>query len=427
MDDAGSVHSPGVVDVVDGVVTWSGPAAAAPSRPVDDGQRRSPALLMPGMVDIHAHTPMLLLRGTGEGLPTDRWLVEVMWPREGRLEEDDVRGAMQLGASELLLQRRDDDQRDVLLRRCRRRGRGDGRTALHRRRPADRGARLRHASDPSTSSSRTSSGCAIGGAVTTSIEIGVGPHSAYALSRDALRRVSALVASDPMLVHTHVAEQPTEVDEVTARDRPDGARLPRRARPPDSPHGRRALRVGDAGRHRADGGARRRAWRTVLPRTAITPVGSRRCAAMRAAGITVGIATDGPASHDRLDLFDDMRTAIRLARIGRDGCVGDAGRGRRSRWRRREAAAAIGRPDLGRLVAGSQRRHGRARPRRAGLRPDLRRPRSSFDRVVWAGSPDGGARRVGARASGRARPECTTADRTALRAEVTRRALLLTQ
>ena len=32
--------------------------------------------LMPGMVDIHAHTPMLLLRGTGEGLPTDRWLVE---------------------------------------------------------------------------------------------------------------------------------------------------------------------------------------------------------------------------------------------------------------------------------------------------------------------------------------------------------------
>ncbi|HRD99771.1 MAG TPA: amidohydrolase family protein, partial [Ilumatobacteraceae bacterium] len=48
------------------------------------------------------------------------------------------------------------------------------------------------------------------------IEIGVGPHSAYALSRDALLQVKQLVDDEPMLVHIHVAEQPDEGDGVLA-------------------------------------------------------------------------------------------------------------------------------------------------------------------------------------------------------------------
>ncbi|NIR36588.1 MAG: amidohydrolase, partial [Actinobacteria bacterium] len=44
----------------------------------------------------------MLLRGAGEGLPVERWLREVMWPREGRLTPDDVYWGMTLGAAELL-------------------------------------------------------------------------------------------------------------------------------------------------------------------------------------------------------------------------------------------------------------------------------------------------------------------------------------
>ncbi len=95
------VVSPGVVDVAGDRVTWSGSAAEAPS--YDGPTTRLDGLVTPGFVNTHAHTPMLLLRGTGEGLPTDRWLSEVMWPREGRLTGADVVAAMRLGACELLV------------------------------------------------------------------------------------------------------------------------------------------------------------------------------------------------------------------------------------------------------------------------------------------------------------------------------------
>ena len=48
-----------------------------------------PGLLMPGMVNAHSHAPMVLFRGQAEGLPLDRWLGEVIWPREARLTGDD--------------------------------------------------------------------------------------------------------------------------------------------------------------------------------------------------------------------------------------------------------------------------------------------------------------------------------------------------
>jgi 5-methylthioadenosine/S-adenosylhomocysteine deaminase len=45
---------------------------------------------------------MVLFRGQGEGLPLDRWLREVMWPREARLTDDDVEVAMTAASAELL-------------------------------------------------------------------------------------------------------------------------------------------------------------------------------------------------------------------------------------------------------------------------------------------------------------------------------------
>ena len=91
----------GVVDVEEGRVVWSGPANEAPDRG-DAMVHRIDGILMPGMVNIHCHTPMVLLRGAGEGLPVDRWLHEVMWPREARLTPEDVRIGMQAGGAELL-------------------------------------------------------------------------------------------------------------------------------------------------------------------------------------------------------------------------------------------------------------------------------------------------------------------------------------
>ncbi len=94
--------SPGAVDVEEGRIAWSGPASEAPSR-AGLTTHRIAGILMPGMINTHCHTPMVLLRGMGDGLPTDRWLREVMWPTEARLTPDDVHAGMRMGSAELLL------------------------------------------------------------------------------------------------------------------------------------------------------------------------------------------------------------------------------------------------------------------------------------------------------------------------------------
>jgi len=99
-------------------------------------------------------------------------------------------------------------------------------------------------------------------------------------------------------------------------------------------------------------------------------------ALMRAAGINVGVATDGPASHDGLDLFEDMRSATHFARIGgKDASCLDAPA--LLAMVTAEAADAIDRPDLGRLTAGLAQTCSPSTSRRTGSIPSLRRGNSS--------------------------------------------------
>src|SRR5918997_1631387 len=100
-DRAGTVVADGVLDVEDGWIRWAGPAADAP----DAGGAELvdlPGVLTPGLVNTHSHAPMVLFRGQGEGLPLDRWLQEVMWPREARLTPEDVEVAMTAAKAEML-------------------------------------------------------------------------------------------------------------------------------------------------------------------------------------------------------------------------------------------------------------------------------------------------------------------------------------
>ena len=101
VDDAGAVHRPGAVEIDDGLITWVG-------EPVDrlpgPGTRveRLGGIVMPGLVNCHAHSPMTLVRSAGDGLPLARWLSESVWPREARMREEDVYWGMVLGAVEML-------------------------------------------------------------------------------------------------------------------------------------------------------------------------------------------------------------------------------------------------------------------------------------------------------------------------------------
>src|SRR3954447_8855806 len=100
-DRAGTVVPDAVVDVADGEIRWVGPAAEAPP-PGEAETVALPGVLLPGLVNLHSHAPMVLFRGQAEGLPLDRWLREVIWPREARLTPDDIEVAMTAASVELL-------------------------------------------------------------------------------------------------------------------------------------------------------------------------------------------------------------------------------------------------------------------------------------------------------------------------------------
>ena len=101
VDAHDTVLAPGAVEVTDGLISWVGDPTRVPPAAATE-VRELGGLMMPGLVNCHAHSPMTLLRSAGDGLPLDRWLTESVWPREGRLEDEDVYWGMTLGAAELL-------------------------------------------------------------------------------------------------------------------------------------------------------------------------------------------------------------------------------------------------------------------------------------------------------------------------------------
>ena len=105
-------------------------------------------------------------------------------------------------------------------------------------------------------------------------------------------------------------------------------------------------------------------------------------AGLRAAGIRVGLGTDSPSSALSLDLFDELRAALLLARAsaGDPEALSTAAALQLATL---DGARALGLDDRGALAAGHARR-----PRRRAARPDavlaLRRPRPA---LVLGGSP----------------------------------------
>ena len=59
-------------------------------------------LAMPGLINCHCHAPMTLVRGLGGGLPLQRWLTEAIFPVEAKMTDEDVRAGAVWGAMEML-------------------------------------------------------------------------------------------------------------------------------------------------------------------------------------------------------------------------------------------------------------------------------------------------------------------------------------
>ena len=86
---------------VDGV-TISYIGKERPAGEYDDVRDMSGKLLMPGLINCHCHNAMVLLRGIGSDLPLQQWLFDEMFPVEDRLTAEDIKAGNELAMMELI-------------------------------------------------------------------------------------------------------------------------------------------------------------------------------------------------------------------------------------------------------------------------------------------------------------------------------------
>ena len=65
-------------------------------------ERSNNRLVLPGLVNCHGHTAMTLVRGLGGGLPLQRWLEEAIFPVEAKMRPEDVYAGTAWGVREML-------------------------------------------------------------------------------------------------------------------------------------------------------------------------------------------------------------------------------------------------------------------------------------------------------------------------------------
>jgi 5-methylthioadenosine/S-adenosylhomocysteine deaminase len=310
VDGEDRVLAPGAIEVDQGRITWIGDPRQEAAAPGTDVLELG-GLLMPGLVNCHGHSPMTLVRSAGDGLPLDRWLAEAVWPREGRMEDEDVYWGMMLGAAELL-------------------GNGVTTTTEQYRHPdavsrALLDAGIRAVYTPAifdvpgaddTWESLLEGACRLFDDLDGKDErlrIGFGPHAAYTVPPEGLAAVAAEAQRRDALVQIHVSETRAECDVVRERYGVSAPHLLAR-------HGVLDGRVLAA--HAVwleDGDLSVFVEHDVA--VAHCPgsngklgSGVAPLAEYLAHGVRVGLGTDGPASNDDLHLWDEMRLCALLAR-----------------------------------------------------------------------------------------------------------------
>lgn len=377
-------------------------------------------LLMPGLVNTHAHTPMTLMRSAGDGLPLERWLAEGVWPREAKMTPDDARWGMILGSIEMLRAGVTTTVEtylfeDAVLDAVRQTGQRTFMAA------GIISALMPDATEFDNRIAAVSKFVEANHEPDGLIRAGYGPHSTYDLDPDRLAEVGAAARAQDTVICVHLEE--TQAERTLVLDR----------------HGMSATQVlADSGVLDAKTLAAHGVWLDDHDRRLLAASGAAvsHCPqsngklgsgiadvpAMLDAGITVGLGTDGPASNDDLDLWEELRLSAILARAASADSQAMSSATALD-LATRQGAQAVFMDDVGELRPGAWA---------DVIRLDIDRPEfvvGSDDEIVanlvWAGS----ARAVtDVWVAGRQvieAGECLTADRHVAQAEVRSRARAL--
>ncbi len=288
----------------------------------DRGDERLDAdgsLVVPGLVNAHGHAAMTLLRGYADDKPLNAWLQEDVWPAEAELTPEDVRAGTELGIVEMIksgttafadMYFEVDEVAAAIVESGMRARVGHGIVTVGK---DDEAARADV--EESIRVAREFDGTADG-----RLSTAVMPHSLTTLSEEYLSLAVEGAREAGVPVHFHANETREEVEPIVED---------RGVRPLEYAEDLGLLTETDFlahGVHLSEGEIE------LLAETDTSvihcPASNMKLAsgmapvqAMLDAGVTVGLGTDGAASNNDLDGFDEMRDAAMLGKIAADSAA----------------------------------------------------------------------------------------------------------
>lgn len=292
------------IGIRDGMIAWIRPAAEVEAATlaqaaVIDG---SGQVAIPGLMNSHTHSPMTMFRGSAEDVPIKDWFNKHIWPMEVNLTERDVTLGARLAVGEMLLGGVTNFADHYFF------------TDRIAEVVAESGARGHLAStffssqgpeglERSAAFAERWNGAA-DGRITTAL----GPHATYTVTDADLEATAEQARRLGVRTHIHAAESMNQTE----------SSLERHGRTPVQVlHDTGILETGAIIAHGAGIVESDLEW--LVPFADRVAVASCTKVYMKHAhtttpvrmlhdaGLTVGLGTDGPASHNTLDVLESMR------------------------------------------------------------------------------------------------------------------------
>lgn len=300
------VFERGFVGIKSGIITALGnrlPTDSSAETIIDAGGN----IVMPGLINAHTHSPMSIYRGMADDIALFDWLNNYIWPVEKEfVKEQNIALASELSISEMIKSGTTtfNDMyfySDITAKAAKKSG---IRAVL--------GEAVIDIPDPVYKISEhhwktTAENGKKHDLITTSIV----PHSPYSCSEDLLINVKKVSKDTGVLVHTHISETESEVEHIKRKYGMTPVEFLDRIKFLDS--NTVAVHCVILTDSDIEILVKRKVKIVHCPQSNLKLAsGIARVVDMVKAGLTVALGTDGPASNNTLDMFEEMKTACIL-------------------------------------------------------------------------------------------------------------------
>jgi 5-methylthioadenosine/S-adenosylhomocysteine deaminase len=269
-------------------------------------------IVMPGLINLHTHSPMQFLRGSADDLPLKQWLEEKIWPSEAKLNKKIVKNSTKNSIKEMIYSGTtafndmyffQDISADLAKKIGIRMYLGEG--ILDFQSPSSKNPQETIKKTIIYLNKHKDNDL---------IKIVFAPHSIYTCSKDILKEVKKLADENNLLIHIHLSETKKEVEDSIEKYKLSPVEFL------DSINFLGENVIAAHCCHLSDKDIEILAKNKV--NIAYCPTSNMKLASgvlpykkLKVSKINIGLGTDSSVSNNNLDMFEEMKIASLLQKI----------------------------------------------------------------------------------------------------------------